>query len=62
MYMENIAKPKAGWIADVEIVTILGNSISICRVPNVSYISDFEYSLILVSTRDRKGVFNTFAN
>lgn len=47
---------------DVEIVTMAGNSISKFPIQNVLHVPDFDFSLISVSTREEKDVFNTFEN
>lgn len=42
---------------DVEIFTIVRSDISKCRSQNISYLPDFEYSLMPVSTKHEKGLF-----
>lgn len=48
----------AGFV-DVEIVSMGGTSISKCRQDNVLHVPGFDYSLISVTTTDKKRVFTT---
>lgn len=54
--METKAKTKVYWRGDMGIVTMIGSSISKCRLQMALHVPDSEHVLILVGTMDKNGL------